>query len=373
VSVRQGALIQSTFCISSIHRYLTPGRNLALACLLLTHQVIGASHAPRNGSPIRVAADFPGADVGDQINAAYADLPEQGGQITLTAGGSFSKPIVFGTNNKPVLLIGVPGDVVNLIYTGTTGTAITFDYGTGHRMGHGLRDVTLTGPGDGTDTVGVRFGGSNGAEGITFRDFKIQSFGRNLEMGSHTWLAYFEHGLIRNGGVNVLLPVGLAQAGEQIVFNHVTFADAPPPHQNSIWIQGGGQEVIFRDCSFDQAQLRIGDGGQAAAQVVVSGSHFENPNYMLAGSVNYDYVTVDNHSGNLLRITDSYFLQDAPSNGPSRFLMVNGGTVFLCGVGMYTPAGSPMQHFATLAKTATIDAYGFSDLSGYITGSPFGY
>src|ERR1035438_7397248 len=95
-------------------------------------------------------------------------------------------------------------DVVTLTYTATTGAAITFDYGTGHRMGHGLRDVTLTGPGNSSDTTGVVFGGNYGAEGVAFRDFKIQGFGTNLRMGSHTWLAYFEHGMIRDGGLNVI-------------------------------------------------------------------------------------------------------------------------------------------------------------------------
>jgi hypothetical protein len=325
-----------------------------------------------SGPSIRVASEFPGADVGQQINAAYAALPDHGGEISVTEGGSFSTPIVFGTKNKPVLLIGVPGDVVELIYTGR-GIAITFDYGMGHRMGHGLRDLTVTGPGNSTETVGVLFGGVNGAEGITFRDFKIQGFGRNLKMGSHTWLAYFDHGMIRDGGINVLLPAGLAEAGEQIVFNHVTFADAPPPHRNSVWVQGGGQEVVFSDCSFDQAQLRIGNGDKTAAQVVVHGCHFENPNYQLTGSVVYDYVTVDNHPGNLVRLTDSYFLQDAPTHGPSRFMMLYGARAFICGVGMYTPAGSPLQHFATLANGAAAEAYGFSDLSGNITGAQFGY
>jgi hypothetical protein len=161
----------------------------------------------------------------------------------------------------------VPGDVVELIYTGR-GTAVTFDYGMGHRMGHGLRDLTVTGPGNSTETIGVSFGGVNGAEGITFRDFKIQGFGRSLQVGSHTWLAYFDHGMIRDGGINVLLPSGLSESGEQIVFSHITFADAPPPHRNSVWVQGA--EAVFSDCSFDQAQLRIGN-----AQVVVHGCHFE--------------------------------------------------------------------------------------------------
>ena len=344
-------------------------------CLLLPNlQVLFAADSLiARGPNVRVAAEFPGADVGEQINAAYADLPESGGVILLNAGGSFASPITFTTNGKPALLIGLPGDVITLTYSGTSGAAITFDSGTGHRMGHGMRDVTLTGPGNSTDTTGVVFGGDNGAEGIAFRDFKIQGFGTNLRMGSHTWLAQFEHGMIRDGGVNVLLPSGLTEAGEQILFQHVTFADAPPPHQNSVWIQGGGQEVVFSDCSFDQAQLRIGNGTVSAAQVVVKGTHFENPGFVTPGSANYDFVVVDNHAGNLVRVSDSYFLQDAPSRGPSRFMMVNGGRLIVSGVGMFTPAGAPMRYFAQLANNAKVDTYGFNDLSGNITGAAFGH
>jgi hypothetical protein len=138
-------------------------------------------------------------------------------------------------------------------------------------------------------------------------------------------------------------------------------------------VQGGGQEVVFTDCSFDHAQLRVGNGSISAAQVVVKGTHFENPNYATAGAVTYDYVVVDNNAGNLVRVTDSYFLQDAPVQGPTRFMMLNGGSVVICGVGMYTPAGSPLRNFALLANGAEVDTYGFNDLSGNITGAAFGH
>ena len=357
--------MQST--VSPLHRFTA-----ALFLILSSSIARSADGLLPRGPSVRVASDFPGSDVGEQINAAYADLPDNGGAILLTAGGSFAAPISFAQNGKPALLIGIPGDVITLTYTGT-GTAMTFDSGTGHRMGYGLRDLTLTGPGNSTDTTGVVFGGANGAEGIAFRDFKIQSFGTNLRMAAHTWLAQFEHGMVRDGGTNVLLPSGLVEAGEQIVFNHVTFADAPPPHQNSVWVQGGGQEVIFSDCSFDQAQLRIGNGSTTSAQVVAKGTHFENPGYAVAGSVVYDYVVVDNHPGNLLRVTDSYFLQDAPVRGPSRFMVVNGGRIIICGVGMFTPAGAPLKNFALMMNSAKVDTYGFNDLSGNITGAAFGH
>lgn len=138
--------------------------------------------------------------------------------------------------------------------------------------------------------------------------------------------------------------------------NHVTFADAPPPHKSSVWVQGGGQEVVFTDCSFDQAQLRIGNGSTSAAQVVVKETHFENPNFALPGAVSYDYLVVDDHAGNLVRVTDSYSLQDAPAQGPSRFMLLNGGSVIICGVGMYTPRGPRwrISHYWRTARRWTL-------------------
>jgi hypothetical protein len=319
-------------------------------------------------SQIRYASPLPDEDMGAEINALYNSLPPTGGEIVVEQSASFAIPIVFGTKDKPVLLVGLPADIVTLTYTGA-GVAMTFDYGTGHRMGHGMRDLTLTGPGHSSDTTGVMFGGVNGAEGLDFRDFKIQGFGINLQMGSNTWQAYFQQGMVRDGGMNLLLPSGLSQAGEQITFNHVTFADAPAPHTNSVWIQGQSQEVVFTDCSFDQAQLRVGNGGGSGAQVVVRGCHFENPNYADPESVNYDHIVVDKSAGNYLRLTDSYFIQGAPNNGPKQFLTARGGRVQMSGIGMYTPAGAPLSHFEVLWNDAAMDMYGFDDLSGNLTGS----
>ena len=85
--------------------------------------------------------------------------------------------------------------------------------------------------------------------------------------------------------------------------------------------------------------------------------------------MNYDYVAVDNNPGNYLRITDSYFLQAAPSSGPKRFLAAWGGRIQLSGIGMFTPAGSPLAHFAELWNAATVEMDGINDLSGNISGS----
>jgi hypothetical protein len=54
-------------------------------------------------------------------------------------------------------------------------------------------------------------------------------------------------------------------------------------------------------------------------------------------------------------------------------MMVNGGKVVICGVGMFTPAGAPLRNFALLANGASVEEYGFNDLSGNITGQQFGH
>jgi hypothetical protein len=138
------------------------------------------------GFTIKNSANFSGGDCGASINAAYAALPPTGGIITVYRSCFFTTPILFGTNGKPVALIGAPGGAVTMTYAGTSGTAITLDYGTGLMMGHGIRDLTLTGPGNSTSTVGVQVGGFFGAQGFDIRDFKIESFGTNVLMGSQT-------------------------------------------------------------------------------------------------------------------------------------------------------------------------------------------
>lgn len=313
--------------------------------------------------------DFAGADCGAKLNAAYAALPAAGGMIGVHTSCSFSTAINFGTANKPVILQGI-GSGSTLTYTGS-GSALTFNNGRNFDLSTGARDLVITGPGSGTAAVGVVIGGTNGCVGCSLEHMVIQTFGTGLKFADNTWVTSISQSMIRNSGGNVLLPSGMTEAGENVQFNHVTFADAPSPHTNSVWVQGGGQEIVFTDCSFDHAQLRIGNGGTSAAQVTVKGSHFENPNYV-ANPTAYDYITVDNHNGNLLRISDSYFLQDNPAVSQVRFATFNGGKIVLSGIGMYTPGTAAMTNFAVLANAVNVDFFSFDDLSGNVTGALLG-
>ncbi len=53
-------------------------------------------------------------------------------------------------------------------------------------------------------------------------------------------------------------------------------------------------------------------------------------------------------------------------------MSIAGGKVMLFGLGMYTPAASPLTNFATVASSASVETFGFHDLSGNIRGVRFG-
>src|SRR3954447_2405962 len=106
----------------------------------------------KSGSVARISTNFSGADCGAQINAAYADLPSAGGKIIVPSSCTFATPILFGTANKVAILEG-SGNPTTLTYTGTTGTAVTFDNGILFDMSSGMRDLTLIGAGATTSST----------------------------------------------------------------------------------------------------------------------------------------------------------------------------------------------------------------------------
>src|SRR6266545_1872380 len=111
-----------------------------LFCVLAAFPDLGQGtqvHAKSLGG-VEYADQFPGVDIGDQINNAYAACPSTGCHIVVPPGDySFTTPIVFGISNKAAVvdcsrgwvLQQVPTATTRLRYTGTNGAAITFNNG----------------------------------------------------------------------------------------------------------------------------------------------------------------------------------------------------------------------------------------------------
>lgn len=326
----------------------------------------------KNANQVRYASQFPGSDCGAKINAAYVDLPPDGGKIVIEASCIFATPIFFNTPGKMGLLEGFPGASVNLTFTGLSGTAITLDYGnqtssgTILTMGKGLRDITLTGPGSATGTVGIRIGLTNGAQGTALENFEIQSFGTNVQFGNQTWIVNLSHGMIRNGNINVLFPNGTTNSGENIQWDHVTFADGPTLTTGQVQLLSGEHKLI--NCSFDNAQLVIGggSGGGNNGLVTLVSPHFENPNFSTITGW-YDFVVVSANIANHVSIISPFFNQDSFAVGTQpEYISIAGGQLFLTGVELFTPVG-PVTQFVNATNTANVYILEFNDLSGQVT------
>lgn len=366
-------------CTYAGNQFFNTATNILYICSGTTYSAIGNSIGPagltlKSLNNVRFSSQFTGSDCGAQINNAYADLPATGGKIIVDTSCSFSTPIVFGVNHKPALLEGFPADAINLTYTGLTGTAILLNYGMDHAMGKGIRDLTITGPGHATNTIGVMIGGTNGGESTTIRDFKIQSFGTNVQFGNNTWIVQLEQGMIRDGNINVLFPSTLTSAGENIQWNHVTFADGPNPPTNSVWLQTGEHKMT--DCSFDNAQLSVGNLTATPGSVWLSSPHFENPNYVLSPAY-YDFVTIGSHVANDVAMSMPYFEYDNPSPGTlSRSIKIDGGRLTIIGANLFTPGGT-LTAFVNANNKANINIIAYNDLSGntatLVNGNSTGY
>lgn len=321
----------------------------------------------KSGSVSRISTNFPGADCGAQINAAYADLPAAGGKIVVPTSCTFATPIVFGAANKVAILEGV-GNPTTLTYTGTTGTAVTFDNGILFDMSSGMRDLTLIGPGVASTTTGVQFGGTRGCVGCAIEHSRIQAFGTGLHLSTFTWNTSFYQDQFTDNTI-ALDDTYTATAGEGIVFNRCTFSTVTSVVTK---VMVGNGDVDFVGSNFDQAQLILPNTSGPAPIVRVFGGHFENPN----GSF-YDYIQMGAATGNTLTLYGVDFLDDGATPGTRpQVITCNGGKLVINAVTMFSPIA--YTHFVTLSGSPNMDLFSFSDLSGninagYIGGSTTGF
>lgn len=256
-------------------------------------------------------------DIGAAINQAYADLPSAGGTIFILNGTySFLTPIVFGTNGKFASLIGANAASTFLKWTPTSGNAITMNCGnpTGHIV-YTLSGFTLMGSASliaaaqtNTNTsIGITYGGNQGAVGINTHDLNVNGFGQNLVVSSNAYMLQWNSVTSSggNGGVNgnLLFINAASNSGERNVIHGCSFTD--PGNSiatNAIYITSAGTASnFFSSNSFDDAQVFI---GASNGQTSFFGNHFENaafntyPQYIAILGVSSDLSTMITFIGN---------------------------------------------------------------------------
>lgn len=294
------------------------------------------------------ADQFTGAgnnDMGDKINTAYAAFASTGGVIRIPSGTySFSTPIVFGTNNKFVSLIGTGASSTYLKYTPTSGNAITINFGnpTGHLVneisGFTLQGkTTLVAAGDVNinTSIGIFYGGNQGAVGINTHDMNVNGFGSNMEWGQNAYMLSFNN--VASSGGNggqasrgSLIHIDVANnSGERNVFHGCSFTD--PGNSlatNAIYITNAGTASnAFFGCSFDSAQLRI---GASNGTTLFSGCHFENPGSPTSYAEYIPILGVSSDSSTQITIIGCEFANSA-SNQTWTTVIRHGGQLYASG------------------------------------------
>lgn len=176
------------------------------------------------------ADQFPGADMGAQVNAAIASVGC--GEVDIPAGNfSFTTAIV-----KPrcVLLKGKGANATTLTYAGTSAAIVVGDTSvTGTTTSFfGTEDLSLVGPGAGTSgspasTIGVFLGGDPSAvispanyfaNGQTFYRVTIFGFGVGVKWGNNAYATDFITSVISVTNTAIYLPSGTSNSGENINF-----------------------------------------------------------------------------------------------------------------------------------------------------------
>lgn len=311
----------------------------------------------RTMEQVRYADQFPGADIGAKVNAAYADCPAAGCTIRVPAGNyAFATPIVIGTVGKPAWIVGDGAGTV-LTWTSNSGTALQFDPTQTSCCEHphglyGLRGLQLLGP-NGTlnncgysaavSAVGLRVGGPNEAEGFELDGVKIACFGTDVLLDSNVWGAEFHHFDFTDGSTAVLsVPSTSLQTGENIRFLDGVFANdwATPTLRCAVDINSAiGGDFTFIGDSFDGGQLCVESG-----DVTLIAPHFENPGNNLA------VPFINNSASPGVTIYAGRFFQDFSPALPPAFI-ANSGSLDIHG--LWAGSAASLPYFVTDSGTAS--------------------
>jgi len=307
------------------------------------------------------ALTFTGADIGAQINAAYAALPSAGGCIFVEAGSyTFSTPIVFGTNGKIASLRGSGAGATFLIFSPTSGNAITVNSGnpTGHLVfeicgitWQGSPSLIAAGNTNTRTSVGIYLGGANGCPGINVHDNNINGFGTDLLIGANAYMLNIQNNSISggNGGqasMGSLVHINAANnSGERNNFIGNNFVDPGNSNaNNAIYITSSGTASnFFNNNSFDDAQVFL---GYSNGQTTFIGNHIENAAFGTYGS----YIPILGVSSN--ESTQITFIGNVIANDTSG---ANSFTIIIKHGGQLYAAGNNIQNYGGGTITAFID------------------
>jgi len=298
------------------------------------------------------------ADFGAAVNAAYAALPSAGGAIYGMPRYSYSTPIVFGTNGKTVTFFGQNASSCFWKYTPTSGNAITVNTGnpTGHLVSElcgftlmGKSTLIAAGNTNTNTSVGIYYGGANGAPGVNTHDMNVNGFGTNWEIGQHAYMLSFMS--CSNSGGNggqasrgALLHINIANdSGERNNFINCNFTDpGNSSPSNALYITNAGTASNnFTNCSLDNVTTYVGSSNGTTN---FYGCHFENAG---TGGIYGDYIVILGASSDSSTRINVIGCEFANSSGVNTWTTIirHGGQLYAVGNGIDNYNGRTVTNF----------------------------
>lgn len=308
-------------------------------CLLTTVGAVSAvaqSFEQGHDNVRQLSISSTGGDIGIQINAMEQSLPANGGliQIPTTPSGqcySYATPILI---TKSIILQG-QGPSTCLSYTGS-GAAISFGNNqvsfvplNSPADGFGMRDFTLLGSGPNAGQIGLSIGGSQNSAGFYASGMNIDNFGIGLQFARGVWNFKFQHSFFGQNYQSVVWPAGAGYGGENIEFDHVTFAGANFVDSVSLDVDSSASiftnlsSLTLLSCNFDDAQLHIANG---SGSVRLVSPHFENPQHNT--SAGQPFVRIEAYTvATDVEMDGPDFYNDANDPYPPSFIEIDGGAI----------------------------------------------
>lgn len=184
-----------------------------------------AQSSPNVGN-IKYATSYPGSDIGAQVNAAVAALPNNCGEVVVPAGRYTQTTTIVKPRCVKLDGEGALGTILN--WQSTSGQAIvvadTTEGPNAYAEGE-VADLTFNGQGASSSAIGVYIGGdpqgvvssaSASGDHQNLNRVRVLGFGTGVQWGNNAWSTTIFQGLISSDGTGLYFPSGLSNAGESI-------------------------------------------------------------------------------------------------------------------------------------------------------------
>jgi hypothetical protein len=310
---------------------IRPG-NLASRSAALNSLAGTGSDTAKSANGELNATMYPGTDIGEQVNAAIADLPRTGGTVFIPASATpyvFTHTIFLPRVDK---LRGLSAYGTVLKYTATSGWAVVMADGTGPSIypAGALEDLSLVGPAGENTAGGIYIGGSDGVAGspslasdpsryygdhVNINRVRVfNSFNTGVQFGNNTWSVTIFESVISNNGTGVYFPAGLKDAGENISLVNTSVQNSAGVARK---VGAGNLDLDVINSSFDyNGSWAIQNLGST---ITLTNSHVEQPDHWLqnAGSAFLigDYFSNGSKSGVLGYLIDNQALSMTATGG----------------------------------------------------------